>query len=62
VATRKLVLSEAKTQLKMNQSMLEMLKENTDLEDLASLRDVWVIPLEDLVQELESKKLVIPPK
>ncbi|MGB2958232.1 MAG: hypothetical protein WBD30_05055 [Bacteroidota bacterium] len=53
-----MVLEEAKTQLKMNQSMLEMLKGNTPLEDLARLRDEWVAPLEDLVRELESERAV----
>ena len=57
-----LVLEEAKTQLKMNRSLLEMLKGNTPLEDLAKLRDEWVEPLEDLVRELESERLVAPPK
>ena len=53
-----MVLEEAKTQLKMNQSMLEILKGNTPLEDLARLRDEWVAPLEDLVRELESERAV----
>jgi hypothetical protein len=60
--TKEMVLSEAKTQLKMNQSMLEMLKGNTDLEDLARLRDAWVTPLEELVRGLESETTVAPSK
>jgi hypothetical protein len=61
VVTRNLVLSETKTQLKMNQSMLEMLKGNTPLEDLARLRDVWVTPLEELVRELENERPMSQP-
>jgi len=50
---RQTVLAEARTQLRMNESMLEMLKGNTPLEELVSLRDVWVTPLEELVREME---------
>lgn len=48
-----MVLEETKTQLKMNRSMLEMLEDNTPLEDLARLRDEWVDPLERLAKELQ---------
>ena len=31
------------------------MKGNTPQEDIAELREVWVIPLEELIQELEQK-------
>ena len=39
-----MVLEEARTQLKMNRSLLEMLEDSTPLEDLARLREEWVEP------------------
>jgi hypothetical protein len=53
---RKMVLEEARSQLKANQSLLRMLEKSTPLEDLARLREVWVEPLEQLVQDLEDKQ------
>jgi hypothetical protein len=44
----------------MNQSLLEMLKDSTPLEELARLRDVWVTPLEEIVRELESNRPIAP--
>jgi len=46
------VLKQARIELKMNLSLLEMLKGNTPLESLADLRDRWVEPLEVLIKEL----------
>lgn len=51
---RQLTLEEAETQLKMNLSLIEMLKKNTSLEDIARFREVWVEPLEGLVKELKN--------
>ena len=48
------VLKQAKTELQMNLSLLEMLKGNTPLEDLANLRERWVEPLDCLIKRLES--------
>ena len=48
------VLKQAKSELKMNLSLIEMLKGNTPLEDLANLREAWVEPLIKVVSELES--------
>jgi hypothetical protein len=47
------VLKQAKIELRMNLSLLEMLKGNTPLEDLANLRERWVEPLERLVHEIQ---------
>lgn len=47
------VLKQAKIELRMNLSLLEMLKGNTPLEDLANLREKWVEPLQRLLRELE---------
>jgi len=47
------VLKQAKIELRMNLSLLEMLKGNTPLEDLANLREQWVKPLERLVHEIQ---------
>ncbi len=54
-ASRERVLDEARLQYKMNTSVLEMLKRNTPLEDLARIRDVWVTPIKELINELEAK-------
>lgn len=48
------ILKQAKIELKMNLSLLEMLKGNTELEDIANLREQWVEPLERLIQDLEN--------
>ena len=50
---KQLTLEEAKQQLKMKRSMLEMLKDNTRLDDLANLKELWIEPLERLIKELE---------
>jgi hypothetical protein len=50
---KQLTLEEAKQQLNMKRSMLEMLKDNTRLGDLANLRELWIEPLERLIKELE---------
>lgn len=47
-------IEKARTQLKMNLSLLEMLKGNTPLEDLAIFREQWVEPLVVLLRELEN--------
>jgi hypothetical protein len=47
------VLNQAKIELRMNHSLLEMLKGNTPLADLANLREQWVEPLEKLIKELK---------
>ncbi|HTY58530.1 MAG TPA: hypothetical protein VMF59_06910 [Bacteroidota bacterium] len=46
-------LRQARIELKMNLSLLEMLKGNTQLEDLANFRKEWVEPLKGLVDDLE---------
>lgn len=46
------VLEEAKKQLKMNLSVIDMLKRNTPLWAIAKSRDEWVTPLEKLVHDL----------
>jgi hypothetical protein len=48
------VLKQAKIELRMNISLLETLKGNTALEDLANLREAWVEPIERLVRDIES--------
>ncbi len=48
-----LTLSEARRHLKMNLSILEMLKGNTEPGDLARLRKLWVSPFEERIEELE---------
>ena len=55
---RSLSLSEARRHLKMNLSILEMLKGNTEPHDLARLRQIWVAPYEERVQELEAQSAV----
>ena len=47
------LLEQAKIELRMNLSLIEMLKGNTPLEDLANLREEWIGPLRELVKELE---------
>ena len=46
------VLKQAKIELRMNLSLIEMLKGNTPLEDLANLREEWIEPLECLIEGL----------
>jgi hypothetical protein len=48
------VLKQAKLELKMNLSLIEMLKGNTLLEDLANLREEWIEPLQELIHDIES--------
>jgi hypothetical protein len=48
------VLKQAKIELWMNLSLLEMLKGNTPLEDMANLREQWVEPFERIIEELRS--------
>jgi hypothetical protein len=52
---KSLSLPEARRHLKMNLSILEMLKGNTEPNDLAKLRELWVVPYEDLVHELSGE-------
>lgn len=52
---KSLSLPEARRHLKMNLSMLEMLKGNTDPEDLAVLRRLWIDPFEELITELNER-------
>jgi hypothetical protein len=49
---REEILKKAKIELRMNLSLLEMLKGNTELKDIANLRERWIEPLERLIQEL----------
>ena len=53
---KQMTLEEAKQQLKMKRSMLEMLKDNTRLDDLANLRELWTEPLERLIKDLEQSE------
>jgi hypothetical protein len=46
-------LEEAKPQLKMKRSLLDLLKDKTRHEDLANLKELWTKPLERLIKELE---------
>ncbi len=46
-----LSLSEARRHLKMNLSILEMLKGNTEPGDLSRLRQLWVEPYEELIRQ-----------
>ena len=48
---RKEILKKAKIELRMNLSLLETLKVNTELEDIANLRERWIEPLERLIKE-----------
>jgi hypothetical protein len=54
---KQLTLEEAKNQLRMNLSLIEMLKGNTPIEIIAMFREKWVEPLEELIEELSE-----PPK
>jgi hypothetical protein len=51
---RQKVFAEVKRELALNLELLELLKRDSTLEDLASLREVWVEPLERLNEELGS--------
>lgn len=51
------VLTQAKIELKMNLSLIDMLKGNTALEDLANLREECVEPLQNLVEAIETSLL-----
>jgi hypothetical protein len=46
---------QAKIELRMNLSLLEMLKGNTNLEDLANLREQWIEPLEEIIRQLQDE-------
>ncbi len=48
-------LDEARRHLKMNLSILEMLKGNTEPRDLARLRQLWVVPYEELIHQLSDE-------
>ncbi len=48
-------LDEARRHLKMNLSILEMLKGNTEPRDLARLRQLWVAPYEELIHQLSDE-------
>jgi hypothetical protein len=56
------VLKQAKLELKMNLSLIEMLKGNTPLEDLANLRKEWIEPLQGVIDELERQETVMKPQ
>jgi hypothetical protein len=58
VVLREKVLSEARITLNMNLSLLEMLKGNTPVEDIAKFRDEWAEPYERLVSELKGVELL----
>jgi ribosomal protein S16 len=51
---RPAVLQQAKIELRMNRSLLEMMKGNTPTEALVQLREEWVTPLERLIAELDN--------
>lgn len=51
---KQLTLAEAERQLKMNLSLIEMLKGNTDLEAIARFREIWVEPIQELIRELKA--------
>jgi hypothetical protein len=53
-------MTEARRHLKMNLSILEMLKGNTEPNDLARLRQIWVSPHEDLIRDLEETSHTAP--
>jgi hypothetical protein len=57
-AIRRLTLLEVERKLKMNNSLIEMLKGNTDLEDIAKFRELWVEPLEALLKELKINQTI----
>jgi hypothetical protein len=57
---RSLSMTEARRHLKMNLSILEMLKGNTEPNDLARLRQIWVSPHEDLIRDLEETSHTAP--
>lgn len=48
-------LAEAERQLTMNLSLIAMLKGNTPDEVIATFREQWVEPWEDVVVELKSR-------
>jgi len=48
-------LPEARRHLRMNLSILEMLKGNTEPNDIAKIRQLWILPYEELIQELEER-------
>jgi hypothetical protein len=52
-ALKNLSLSDARRHLKMNLSILEMLKGNTEPGDIDRLRRLWVTPYEEAIQGLE---------
>jgi hypothetical protein len=52
------VLKQARVELRMNLSLLEMLRGNTSLEDLATLREEWVEPLQELIRQLQVESTV----
>ena len=51
---KQLTLAEAERQLKMNLSLIEMLKGNTDLETIARFRGMWVEPIQELIRGLKA--------
>ena len=51
---KQLTLDEAERQLKMNLSLIELLKGNTDLEAIARFREIWVEPIEELIRVLKA--------
>ena len=57
---RPAVLQQAKIELRMNKSLLEMLKGNTPPAALLVLREEWLSPLERLIADLERHDDVPP--
>ena len=51
---KQVTLAEAERQLKMNLSLVEMLKGNTDPDAIARLRKVWVEPIQELIRVLKA--------
>jgi hypothetical protein len=56
---RQLTLEEAKRERKMYLSVIEMLKDNTPVETIARFRELWVEPLQELIQNLSENKPVL---
>lgn len=54
---KELALAEAERQLKMNLSLIAMLKGNTPDEVIADFREEWLQPWEEAVVELESRNV-----
>jgi hypothetical protein len=56
VVPKSLSLPEARRHLRMNLSILEMLKGNTEPGDLVKLRQLWILPYEEFIRDLETSR------